>query len=331
MQSLAGLTATYQAPPRDGWRGRDDGQGAERFWQHIVCHDVTAIPQAKNSPEFVLLGFACDMGVLRNAGRVGAQFGPQAVRQALANLTISAATPSLTDAGDIVMAQQSLAILQTHYAALLRQLRQQHYTVIGIGGGHEISWAHYQGLTDVQANLGIINLDAHFDCRPVLADGEGTSGSSFAQIQAHCQRHDYPFGYLAVGTQTLANTTSGVAFMQDKQAEYILAETIHQYGVARIAPILQQFIAQYDAIYLTLCLDVLSNAYAPGVSAPQPLGLTPWQVLELLTLIVGSGKVTSFDIAEYAPCYDVQQQTGRLAAHFIAHYLRLHEANLCQR
>jgi formiminoglutamase len=84
---------------------------------------------------------------------------------------------------------------------------------------------------------------------------------------------------------------------------------------------LDDFMLSLDHIYLTICLDVLAECFAPGVSAPQPLGLSPWQTLPLLKYIIQSGKVVSLDIAELSPPLDQEQKTARLAALIIAELL----------
>ena len=84
---------------------------------------------------------------------------------------------------------------------------------------------------------------------------------------------------------------------------------------------LDDFMLNLDNIYLSICLDVFAECFAPGVSAPQPLGLTPWQTLPLLKYIIQSGKVVSLDIAELSPALDREQKTARLAALIIAELL----------
>jgi len=49
----------------------------------------------------------------------------------------------------------------------------------------------------------------------------------------------------------------------------------------------------------------IRRPYAPGVSAPQPLGVLPWQILPLVRQLAASGKVVSYDIAELSPKYDI--------------------------
>ena len=79
------------------------------------------------------------------------------------------------------------------------------------------------------------------------------------------------------------------------------------------------FAKNVDHIYVTIDLDGFSSAYAPGVSAPSPMGFSPYIVLECLKTIIGSGKLISMDIAEMNPKYDIDGQTAKLAASLVHH------------
>jgi formiminoglutamase len=73
-------------------------------------------------------------------------------------------------------------------------------------------------------------------------------------------------------------------------------------------------LAQHEHIYLTLDMDVINAAHAPGVSSPQPFGLDPTLFLFFVKGILATGKVRSIDIAEVSPRYDADYQTAKLAA-----------------
>ena len=103
------------------------------------------------------------------------------------------------------------------------------------------------------------------------------------------------------------------------------AEQINKETNAWQTAFLDNFILRNDYLYLTICLDVFAESIAPGVSAPQALGLNPWHVIPLLKYIVQSGKVVGMDIAELSPPLDHEQKTSRLAAAIIAELLNLKE------
>src|SRR5699024_3977698 len=94
----------------------------------------------------------------------------------------------------------------------------------------------------------------------------------------------------------------------------ILAKDISHGDYFSLLERVADFIKDQDHIYVTLCADVISSAFAPGVSAPQPLGLDPEKVLMFLKYILRSEKVVSFDIAEVSARLDQDHTTANLAA-----------------
>ena len=77
---------------------------------------------------------------------------------------------------------------------------------------------------------------------------------------------------------------------------------------------LHAFTERNDALYLTIDLDGFSSAYAPGVSAPSPMGFSPAFAFKILHFLMQTQKVVAVDIAELNPRYDRDQSTAVLAA-----------------
>jgi formiminoglutamase len=312
----------YIPAQKQNWQGRTDSQAQERFFQIVDCCDLReGFPQQTLEKTYALLGFCCDEGVRRNLGRVGAAQGPQALRQALAKLALPLTEEFvLFDIGDIVCQNENLEAAQTALATLVSQLLQKKIMPIILGGGHEVAWGHYQGIAlhNPNIDLGIINFDAHFDLRPLHQNDQGHSGSPFLQIAQARQAKSLKFDYMCLGIQKFSNTQSLFAAAKSLNTTYIAAEDLNTNPAANYFSVLDNFMAQHQSIYLTLCLDVFAAAFAPGVSAPQALGLLPHKVLPLLRHIFKSNKVISFDIAELAPQYDRENMTAQLAANLLA-------------
>ena len=309
------------ASNRTGWIGRDDGEEGAGPWR---WHQAMRNWDAAESGAVALVGFACDAGVLRNHGRVGAAEGPAALRAALANLPLHAPI-SLRDAGDISAAAgeggDALENMQSRYADLARNILASGSRPIGLGGGHEIALASWNGLMAAQPDVartrrvGIVNFDAHFDLR---AGTQATSGTPFRQIADQCAESGQPFHYMCLGISRYANTralferatTLGVHWLSDEQ----LGLT----QLATAATQLQKYLDTLDDIYLTFCLDVLPASVAPGVSAPAARGVSLEVIEPLLDQVLGTGRVRIADIAELNPRFDIDQRTARVAARIVA-------------
>lgn len=309
----------YEPIKQTLWKGRTDSLPGERFFQQVTTLDLTTNTLTPGAHEVTMLGFCSDEGIRRNEGRIGAKSGPLALREQLAKLACHS-QKQLIDIGNIY-SDNNLELAQKEFARLIHYCHQQGHKTIAFGGGHEIAWGHFLGLSSHYNNLGVINFDAHFDLRP-LKDGHlPTSGTPFRQIADYCESEAKPFRYCCLGIQPTGNTRSLFEFAEESGVSYLSAEQLNDQPVEMHYAFLEQFLSQCDSIYLTICLDVFAQSIAPGVSAPQPLGLTPWIVLPLLKYIVQSGKVVSLDIAELSPPLDHEQQTSRLAANLVAELL----------
>ncbi|NGX57426.1 MAG: Formimidoylglutamase [Chlamydiae bacterium] len=305
----------YRPASKTPWFGRKDGAGSKRFHEIFVCDDLRqpleTIPYAMN---FGLVGFACDEGVRRNHGRPGAVEGPTAFREMLAKLPVMAPDNwKFYDVGDITCDDGDLETSQRCLGKTVHNLLEQGIFPLVIGGGHEVSWGNYQGVRASlpKSHLSIINFDSHFDIRSY--EEQASSGTSFLQIHDDCHEKGIPFSYSCLGIQNYGNTSD--LFEKAKQigVQYVSADEIHK-GSHHLDSSVNQAVEYGEGIYLTICLDVFASPFAPGVSAPQSLGLFPYHVIPAITHIARSGKVVCFDIAELNPKYDRDHTTVQLAA-----------------
>ena len=297
-----------------GWSGRVDlPEGpATRRW-----HQWVREPVAGAAPGVAVLGFASDEGVRRNGGRVGAAEGPAALRAMLSNLPLLDDTP-LYDAGTVDVVDGDLEGAQQRYAEKLAALLDAGHLPVGLGGGHEIAFATYQGLAlhlgERRPRVAIVNIDAHFDLR---RQDRGSSGTPFLQAIEHAAAHGLPLDYCVYGISASANTRVLFDTADELGVHYVRDDELGLLDLpARIAE-LQARLANVDAIYQTICLDALPHAMAPGVSAPSARGV-PLEVVEpLLDAVAATGKVKVLDVAELSPPHDRDKVTARVAARLI--------------
>jgi formiminoglutamase len=306
----------YEPSLKALWQGRKDSLAGERFFQHVDVKDIRTSPLDRSSAATAILGFCSDEGIRRNEGRVGAKTGPMFLREQLAKLPCHS-NKQFIDVGNII-GNQDLESAQQEFAKLVSYCHQQGYQTIAMGGGHEIAWGHFLGLTNSYPEIGIINFDAHFDLRPLVANNLGTSGTPFWQIHQYCQQNNLPFHYCCLGIQAHANTQSLFTCANTFKVPYLTAKQINETDLAQQLAFLDDFLQEKESIYLSICMDVFAESFAPGVSAPQALGLSPWQALPLLKYLMQTGKVVSVDIAELSPPLDQSGKTARLAAMLLA-------------
>lgn len=304
------------------WTGRidDASDGDSRRW-----HQAVKPWRSGEAPGVALLGFACDAGIARNQGRTGAAAGPFALRRALANFGWHGATSALYDAGDIGCDGDRLEAAQSALAQRVAELLARGNFPLLLGGGHEIAWGSYQGLASharkSAARIGVINFDAHFDLRPLLPGDRGSSGTPFRQIASHMAVSGQAFRYLVLGIARPANTPALFNVAHELGARWIEDVACQTAALAVHAAMIREFVASVDLVQVSVCLDVLPAAVAPGVSAPAGLGIQPEYLLAALRSVMmatGHGtpgsKLALAEIAELSPVLDPQGVTARLGA-----------------
>ena len=314
----------YNKVDLSNWEGRiDSTDDFDSFrwhqWVEVLDLNDSNLKAFEGKLGFAFLGFKSDAGVELNQGRTGAAKGPDSIRRELKNLPCQFSKEvSLFDAGDISCIGDNLEEAQDALTTAVEKLLDLNLFPILLGGGHEIAFGHYKGILkhlkskDQEENIGIINFDAHFDLRPYPKGG--TSGTMFKQIADKAEANKINYSYFCIGIQKHGNTVSLFNTAEKLGVDYILAKDITSMDYSTMVEKLDDFIRKQDHIYITVCSDVFSSAFAPGVSAPQPLGLDPEKVLIFLKYILRSNKTISFDIAEVSPRFDQDDTTANLAS-----------------
>lgn len=298
----------------NGWKGRVDlPEGpATRRW-HQWVRELT--PDA--APGVAVLGFASDEGVRRNHGRPGAAEGPAALRAMLSNLPLLDDTP-LYDAGTVEVIDGDLEGAQQHYAERLAALLDAGHFPVGLGGGHEIAFATYQGLArhlgKRRPRVAIVNVDAHFDLRE---QDRGSSGTPFLEALQHAAGIGLPLDYCVLGISASSNTRALFDTAEQHGVHYVCDDALGALDLPQRIAELQARLADVDMIYQTICLDVLPHAVAPGVSAPGARGVGLETIEPILDAVAATGKVCVLDVAELSPPHDHDQVTARVAARLI--------------
>jgi formiminoglutamase len=318
----------YLVPDPLGWHGRTDIPPDSCFYQRVNLLNLLNQRSEKPSPlAFGLIGFKCDEGVQRELGRMGAAEGPTAIRQYLSNLPIQNPEICLYDAGNIGCLDHDLEASQKALGEVISLLLEQHIHPIVIGGGHEVAWGHYQGISKIYPSpkrLGIINFDAHFDLHPLWPSHRGSATTAFYQIAEAHQHEKREFDYNCIGIQHAGNIRQSFDIAKQFNTKLILADELHQGQQEKCIDFIDRVIDENELIYMSLSLDVFSPAFAPGVSSIQPLGLSPWHVIPLIRQIASSGKVLSYDVVEHVPRYDIDHRTAKLAAMLIYEIIHHH-------
>lgn len=181
-----------------------------------------------------------------------------------------------------------------------------------IGGDHSVTiplhraFGKYQREKNKNCKIGIIHFDAHYD----LCDEYDGHKWSHACTEARALDD-------VIGGKDL--TFVGVRVAEEDELQKIADNTgittiravdVDHRGADSVAKELAEHYRDYDAVYLTLDIDVLDPAYAPGTGTPSSGGLTSMQLIDIFKDVIKNVPVKAMDIVEVAPPLDVNDITA---------------------
>ena len=283
-------------------------------------------PSADAQP-YAVAGIAWD-GATTN--RPGARFGPRAIRTA-SHMLCDGTHPhfnvsplgALGDAGDLALPNTSLAAMREAMAPLIAPLLAKHH-MVWLGGDHSITLPL---LREYKNNLGrplaVLHFDAHCD---TWHDHFGEpSGHGTWVYEAINEGLVVKECVMQLGIRSAGERAAREYVRDQGGAIYTARDLRGLESPTQLYPVLDDLrrrIARHDrpALYVSLDIDCLDPAFAPGTGTPEPGGLSTNQVLSLLEGLAAFDCV-GMDCVEVAPPYDHAELTSYAAAQFVWTYL----------
>ncbi len=258
--------------------------------------------------------------------RPGARFGPQEIRRASLMLCDGihphfgvSPLAQLGDALDMRLPNASpleavRAQIQTQAAALMAR----HHCVF-LGGDHSVTLALLRAARAQHGELALIHFDAHCDTwqdhfgEP---SGHGTWTYEALQEGLASPAHTVQIGLRSSGERAATD------YVCDQGGLIFTARALRGLDGAGLQPVIEQIRERIGqrACYLTLDIDCLDPAFAPGTGTPEPGGLSSSQVLTLLEELAPLNMI-GMDCVEVAPAYDHAELTSLAAATLVWTYL----------
>jgi formiminoglutamase len=264
---------------------------------------------------YQVIGVPDDRGVENSGGRRGAADGPASFRTAFQSLSgRDGLHASLGSQRAVDRLGDDIRKNHSRVTEVVRSICSQGEMAVLIGGGHDYAFAQLAGIkaaVGARKRIGCINVDAHLDVRrpsPFI-----TSGSAF--FLALDRGVIEPQDLIEFATQRQLNSAEAWAYAEEQDIKVIpLSELRHGSASRVFAANLVDLADRCDAIVLSLDLDAIASAFAPGVSSPATDGLSVTDVVEIMEIAGMETMMISLGIFELNPLVDVDQRTARLAA-----------------
>ena len=266
--------------------------------------------------DIVVVGVPFDSGV---SYRPGARFGPAHVREASRLLrpynpvqdVEPFSTQQIADAGDIAANPFSIeeAVGQIEEAAT--HLGAGDTRLLTIGGDHTIALPLLRAVTKKTGPVAVLHFDAHLDTWDTYFGAPVTHGTPFRRASEE--------GLIDLEASLHIGIRGPLYSQQDLTDDARLGFAViaaHEFETAGIATVIERMLARLGdrPVYVSVDIDVLDPAHAPGTGTPEAGGLTS---RELLTIIraLRDVKIVGADVVEVAPAYDHAQITAVAASH----------------
>lgn len=276
------------------------------------------LPQIHEVPDYdiAIVGVPFDAGT---SFRPGARFGPSAVREASRLLrpgyhveldVTPVAEVQVVDAGDIACTPYNIgrAVEQIEEQAL--PLMAENKRVISVGGDHTIALPMLRAVSKVHGPVALLHFDAHLDTWDTYFDEPITHGTMF--------RRAFEEGLLLEDKSMHVGIRGPVYdqndFLRDHEFGFqiIRATDLDAFGVEKAIERVRDRLGD-TPVYLSVDIDVLDPAFAPGTGTPEMGGLHSRELLRLLRGLNGIN-IVGADVVEVAPAYDHADVTSLAAA-----------------
>jgi agmatinase len=266
--------------------------------------------------DVAILGVPFDSGV---SYRPGARFGPSHIRESSRllrpyNPALQVpvfASQQVADAGDLAVnpfnIDEAIGAIERGARDLLERTR----FVLTLGGDHTVALPMLRAVSAVHGPVAVVHFDAHLDTWDTYFGAAYTHGTPFrrAAEEGLLDRT----GCLHVGTRGPLYTDADLDQDSELGFQVIPAPDVEQLGVPGMVERIAQRVGDRP-VYVSIDIDVLDPAHAPGTGTPEAGGLTSRELLATLRSFARLNLVGA-DIVEVAPAYDHAQITGIAAAH----------------
>ena len=275
-----------------------------RLWSGLVSDDTNA--------EIGVLGVPFDGAT---SFRKGASFAPSKIRELTPHASpsteegISLAGLRVRDYGDVFVDLDWKRYFKTVEARAQQVL--SHSLAIFLGGDHSVTIPLAQAFsTAVNGRFGMLHIDAHLD----LADSfEGSRWSHACTQRRVLELPNIDPRHLAfVGIRSFTDDESEFLASRPEIGVHT-ARDVYVQGIDDVARSVVEQLQGVDAVYVTLDIDALDPAFAPGTGTPEAGGLSTRDVLELLRFVFSDLPVRALDIVEVSPPLDHSDITSMAA------------------
>ncbi|CAM1503642.1 Fc.00g012330.m01.CDS01 [Cosmosporella sp. VM-42] len=302
---------------------------------------VECLAEGGSADDILVVGFPFDTAT---SYRTGTRFGPNAIRQGSRAASLAghynyrqAITPfeqniSIVDCGDFPISpfDNALAFAQMEewYSRLLsrevkipgsgvasKKTGRAHPQIFALGGDHSISLPILRSLYKVHGQMSAIHIDAHIDTwsPKVFA---GSSGSPSKQSETADGTHRTTGLSVHAGIRSSLDSAANLYLDATLGFTIIPRAMLQSNGLQNIIETIRKIVPHDEPVYVSLDVDSLDPAFAPGTAGPAAGGWTSREVIQIIIEALEGLNIVGVDVVEVLPGIDSAEITGIAAAEF---------------
>jgi agmatinase len=298
--------------------GLEPFHGIATFMRLPASRDLDGIDAA-------IVGIPLDSGTTY---RGGTRFGPRRIRESSLLIwgysQVLGVFPtrelSVVDYGDVEVIPVDITSTMDNITGAVQHILEQNVTVIALGGDHSVSLPLLRAHASRYGKLAVV----HFDSHPDTWD---------AEFQQQPYSHGTPFrraieeelidtdAYIQIGIRGPTSGRDDLSEARAMGAHIISIGEVFEMGIPSVIKKVHAAVAERP-VYVSLDIDSVDPAFAPGTGTPEVGGLSSYQILQLVRGLQGL-RMVGFDLVEVSPPYDHGDITSILAANLTFEFLSL--------
>ncbi|MET0325079.1 MAG: agmatinase [Ilumatobacteraceae bacterium] len=309
-----------QGPRRDlppGMQEQLDLAGIATFGQRPFLTSLEQLDEWQ--PDVAIVGAPFDVST---TNRPGARFGPRAIRA-------TAYEPGtyhmdlgleifdwleVVDFGDAHCPHGQTEVSHANIRRRVADVARRGIVPIILGGDHSITWPAATAVADVHGygNVGIVHFDAHADTADII---DGNLASHGTPMRRLIESGAIPgTHFVQVGLRGYWPPQDTFEWMLEQGMTWHTMQEIWERGFkAVMADAVGEALAKATKLYISVDIDVLDPAFAPGTGTPEPGGIPSSDLLRIVRQLCVEHDVVGVDVVEVAPAYDVSDLTVNAA------------------
>ena len=290
--------------------------------------------KVKYKNKFGILGMTYDAATSK--GYPGARYAPEQIRRSLqwiknrveegilfdveADRLIDMSKLEIKDFGDTdKISRYDNKKALDDIKSNIDKIYEEGYSPILLGGDHSTGWPGIKALHDnTEGNIGIIHVDSHLDLVKESPVQGLYSGSSQMRRASELDRINAE-NFVQIGMRSY-NSPEHYHFIKDSKITLIPANKVFETSVEEVArKAIESASRGTEHIYMSVDIDVLDSAFAPGSGANEPGGLTSYQLFKFVKLV--APYIDAIDIVEVNPLMDFNNMTSIVASKLLFDYI----------